>query len=145
MKEFVAKLFSIYRRHFGMKLIKFLLAGLPSFLVALPLNWLLVEKAELARPISYAIVLCFQVTVNFFVCRIWVFETKKDDSLLAQYLSFMAGIALFRLADWGVYTLLVSFAGLYYLAVQLANIVVFSFLKFGFSKRIMEQRSCADV
>lgn len=133
-----ASCWKFYQRHFGLKLIKFLLAGLPSFLVALPFNWLLVEKAQLARPLSYAIVLFFQVTVNFFVCRLWVFDADRGRSLWKQYVGFMAGIAFFRLADWGVYSLLVSVFGFYYLAVQLANIVVFSFLKFGFSKKVME-------
>ena len=122
----------------GRKFVKFLLVGLPSFLVALPLNWFLVEKLSLNRPVSYAIVLFFQVSVNFFLCRFWVFDRTRKTSLVVQYFSFVGAIAFFRLADWGLYALLVEVFGFYYLAVQLFNIVVFAVLKFGFSKRIME-------
>ena len=126
------------RDSLGRKFVKFLLAGLPSFLVALPLNWFLVEKLSLNPPVSYAIVLFLQVTVNFFLCRVWVFDATRNTSLVVQYFAFVGGIAFFRLADWGLYVLLVEVFGFYYLAVQLFNIVVFAFLKFGFSICIME-------
>ena len=137
---FMHKIIEYFQCHFGMKLIKFLLAGLPSFVIAIPLNWFLVEKVAVAKPISYAIVLLFQVTINFFICRIWVFKGRNDVSLIMQFISFMGGILLFRILDWSLYSFLTSVCGLYYLAVQLSNIVIFAFLKFGFSKRIMEER-----
>ena len=37
-------------RNLLVQLIKFGMAGRPSFLVAIPLNWLLVEQAGLSKP-----------------------------------------------------------------------------------------------
>lgn len=126
------------------KFVKFLLAGLPSFLLAMPINYLLVEYAKLPKGLCYAIVLFFQVTVNFFVCRIWVFEKTRDTSIWLQYLLFLSNIVFFRVLDWAVYYLLVTYYELcnrYYLAVQLGNILFFSIFKFFFSKKIMEGKA----
>lgn len=141
IRQWAARLLFLYQKHFGAKLIKFLLAGLPSFLVALPVNWILVEQLNLDKALSYACVLFMQVTVNFFVCRFWVFEAASEKSLGVQYLQFLGGIFFFRLADWGVYYVLVSVCGLFYLAVQVGNIIVFAFLKFHFSKRVIERNA----
>ncbi len=119
------------------KLVKFLAAGLPSFLVAVPLNWLLVTQWGIPKGPAYALVLLFQVTINFFLCRWFVFEKKSDKSLMAEFGAFVAGIAFFRMADWGVYYLLVNRVGLHYLAVQLMNVVLFSVLKFLYSERVL--------
>ena len=136
-----SRLYAFYQKHFGMKLIKFLLAGLPSFLVAIPVNWLLVEQLNMGKALSYACVLFMQVTINFFICRVWVFESAGRQSILVRYFQFLAGIFFFRLADWGLYTVLVSFFGLFYLGVQVFNIVIFAFLKFHFSKRVIERKN----
>ena len=120
------------------KFIKFLLAGLPSFLIALPVNYLLVEYAHLNKGLCYALVLICQVTVNFFVCRIWVFEKNREMNIFVQFLLFLSNILFFRLLDWAVYYVLVTYCNLYYIAVQLGNILFFSVFKFFFSKKIME-------
>ncbi len=119
------------------KLIQFLAAGLPSFLLAVPLNYLLVERLHAPKGPVYAVVLLFQVTVNFFMCRWFVFEKKSATSLWREFAAFTAGILLFRLADWCVYYILVNRFGFYYLAVQLANVVIFSLAKFLFSERAL--------
>lgn len=124
-------------RERAVKLVKFLVAGLPSFLMAVPLNWLLVTQWEVPKGPAYALVLLFQVTINFFLCRWFVFEKSNDKSLMAEFGAFVAGIAFFRLADWGVYYLLVNRAGFHYLAVQLMNVVLFSVLKFLYSERVL--------
>ncbi len=118
---------------------RFLAAGLPSFIIAVPLNWLLVEHFHWHESGAYALVLVFQVSVNFFMCRWFVFKNRKSTALWVQFYQFAAGILLFRLADWALYSVLVRFAGLYYLGVQIANIFIFVVLKFKFSKKIMEQ------
>lgn len=138
---FASKIFFLYQKYFGVKLIKFLLAGLPSFLVAVPVNWLLVDQLNMNKGLSYALVLYMQVTINFFVCRYWVFDAASNKSLLFQYLQFLGGIFFFRLADWGVYYVLVSLCGFFYLGVQAFNIVIFAFLKFHFSKHVIERKT----
>jgi putative flippase GtrA len=123
------------RRFF--QLIKFLAAGLPSFLLAVPLNYFAVDFLKLPPAPVYAVVLVFQVTVNFFMCRWFVFEKTTDTPLWKEFGIFTAGILVFRLADWGLYTLLVSVFHIYYIAVQLANVVIFSVLKFLFSEKTL--------
>lgn len=119
------------------KLIKFLAAGLPSFLMAVPLNWLLVTQWECPKGPAYALVLLFQVTLNFFMCRWFVFEKTSKESLWVEYGAFVAGIAFFRLGDWGVYYLLVTVFGFHYLVIQLMNVGLFAVLKFRYSERVL--------
>jgi putative flippase GtrA len=126
----------LYRR--GLKLSRFLAAGLPAFLVALVLNYLLVTRWHWAEPLAYALVLVVQVTVNFFMCRCFVFEQTSPNPLWMQFGQFFAGIVGFRLADWAVYTVAVEVLGLYFVAVQIANVVIFSVLKYRFSQKVME-------
>jgi len=120
------------------KLFKFLAAGLPAFLVAVPLNYLLVEHAGLNKGLAYAIVLVAQVSANFVLCRLFVFEKKSNQPVLVEFFWFLSGMAGFRLADWVVYFVLTNFYGLPYLAVQLGNVVVFSVLKFVFAERVLK-------
>lgn len=119
------------------KLVKFMAAGLPSFLLAVPLNYVLVDWLALPKGPVYAGVLLFQVTVNFFMCRWFVFEKNTTTPLWQEFATFSTGILLFRLADWCVYYVLVNVFGFYYLAVQLANVVIFSVAKFMFSERTL--------
>lgn len=123
----------------GLKVGGFLAAGLPSFALAVPINWFLVDKLLWNTSVAYAVVLLFQVTMNFFMCRWFVFKDRKETGLLIQFSQFVAGILFFRLADWGLYTVLVKYAGLYYLAVQVANVFIFAMLKYKFSKKVMER------
>jgi len=129
----------------GIRLGGFLAAGLPSFILAVPLNWVLVKKLCWFEPAAYAVVLVFQVAVNFFMCRRFVFTNRKATPVLMQFIQFLSGILVFRLADWAVYTVLVSVCGFYFLAVQIANIFIFAVLKFKFSKKVMEQCPPSNV
>jgi len=126
---------------FGARVGAFLAAGLPSFALAVPLNWVLVKKLMWHTAVAYALVLLFQVTLNFFMCRWFVFRKRSDRPLMLQLGQFMSGILMFRLADWAVYAILVEVVGVYFLAAQVANVLVFAVLKFHFSKRILEGAS----
>jgi putative flippase GtrA len=123
----------------GKKLLAFLLAGLPSFLLALPINYILVEHCKWPEILAYALVLLFQVTTNFFLCRFIVFKEHNDKPLLSQFWLFFSGILGFRVADWVIYAFLVQTLGFYYLGVQMTNIVLFLLLKFKFSERVIER------
>lgn len=120
------------------QLTKFLAAGLPSFVLAVPLNYVLVDVVSLPKAPAYALVLSAQVTINFFVLRAFVFAAGEDSDLARDFFTFLAGILLFRLADWLVYVLLVERFGAYYLAAQLLNVVVFSVAKFWFAERVLD-------
>jgi putative flippase GtrA len=117
----------------------FLAAGLPAFALAIPLNWFLVDRLHWWAPSAYALALVGQVSLNFFMCRRFVFRQPKSTRLHVQFGQFMVGILFFRMADWLLYTLLVKYVGLYYLGVQVANVLVFAVLKFKFSQRVMEE------
>jgi len=127
------------------KLLRFLLAGLPSFLFALPLNYLLVEYAQLNKAIAYGIVLLCQVVVNFFVCYWFVFERTSDRPLFQQFWQFVLGIMAFRCGDWAVYSLATRYLPIHYLIIQVTNVVIFSLLKFAFARRVMEASSSHDA
>lgn len=122
-----------------MQLIKFGIAGLPAFLVAIPLNWFLVEKIHLIKPVSYLITLFFQVSVNFVLLRLFVFKGETEKNALKTYFRFLWGISFFRFLDWGLYTILVQNTEIYYLIIQIGNVVIFSLAKFLYSKKIMEK------
>lgn len=120
------------------KLVRFLLAGGPMFAVAMPINWLLVSRFQVNKPLAYGVVLLCQSTVNFFVCRWFVFQEVKPRSAWSRFLKFISGIFAFRVADWAVYVLATSFLGVPYLAMQVANVTIFSLLKFAYARRVLE-------
>lgn len=129
------------------KLFLFLAVGLPAFLVAFPLNFLLVDRCGLHKALAYAIVLVVQVNINFPLCRRFVFDPDPGKSVWKQYAEFMGAVAVFRGLDWLFYTfcvealrfpLVIADRDCYYLAYQLANVVIFSLAKFVFCKRAIE-------
>ncbi len=129
------------------KLFLFLAVGLPAFLVAFPLNFLLVDRCGLHKALAYAIVLIVQVNINFPLCRRFVFEPAPDKTIWRQYVEFMGAVAVFRGLDWLFYTfcvealrfpLVIVGRDCYYLAYQLANVIIFSLAKFVFCKRAIE-------
>ncbi len=120
------------------KYIKFLAVGLPAFLLAVPLNYLLVEFAGFDKRLAYALVLCFQVSLNFVMCKLFVFENKVRRSLAAQFAGFFGGIIGFRVLDWLLYVFLVEVVGVYYLLVQIMNVLIFSVAKFLFARILFE-------
>ena len=138
----------------GLSLFKFMASGLPSFLLAMPLNLALVEWAQWNKSLVYALLMVLQVTVNFFICRRWVFGRRDNRSLRREFRDFFAGIMAFRCGDWLLYTLLIYYIEhhlaahqahrYYYLAVQCGNVLVFGVLKFLFSERLF-LRSAAAV
>lgn len=79
------------------------------------------------------------MSINFVMCRLFVFEKRTGENIISQYFKFMAGISGFRVFDWGVYFLAVNFLGLNYLLVQVANVFIFSFGKFLFARRLFEK------
>ena len=123
----------------GIEAFKFLAVGLPSFALAIPLNWLLVEKCGMMKTIAYALVLLAQVSVNFFLCRWLVFTPSTRKPIARQYAEFMAAVGVFRGVDWVAYSVLVAaFPNIHYIIFQIANVIVFSLAKFMFCKKAIE-------
>lgn len=123
------------------KLLRFVIFGIPAFLIAIPLNLLLVEIIEWPKPVAYALVLIVQVTINFFICIHYVFERDTTRHLLSQLTIFMSGILAVRCLDWGLYTLLVRVTPIHYIIIQFFNVIVFSIAKFAFARRTIEGRN----
>lgn len=130
---------SLSRQTLG-KLLTFLAAGLPAFLIAIPLNFLLVDRLHWPKPAAYALVLVIQVTINFFACVCFVFRRDTRRSMASQFALFMSGILIARLLDWGLYSLLVSILPIHYLLLQFFNVLLFSILKFLMARRAIEGR-----
>jgi putative flippase GtrA len=133
------------------KLLRFLLAGLPAYVIALGLNYLLAVELGVPKPLAYAVVLMVQIVVNFFACRYLVFEVHPEQNLWRSFVIFSNGIILFRLPDWGLYTLLTQYLPVPYLShskyyifmVQLFNVVLFSLFKYEFARRLFERKKLA--
>ena len=124
----------------------FIAVGLPAFLLAIPLNYFLVTYWGWNEPSAYALVLVAQVSLNFVMCRLFVFEKGSTENIFVQFLKFMAGILGFRILDWVVYVAAVEYLGFHYLLVQVANVFLFSVGKFLFAKRIFEKiRLCKKL
>lgn len=121
-----------------LKLFNFLAVGIPAFLIAVPLNWFLVEKLLWPKPAAYALVLILQVTINFFACILFVFKRDQTRSLASQFAIFTSGILAVRILDWGLYSLLVKTTSIHYLIIQFSNVILFSLAKFAFARRIIE-------
>jgi putative flippase GtrA len=139
MIEQTIRIFSKPKSGMG-KFIGFMAVGLPAFALALPLNWFLVEFCAFPKPLAYALVLIVQVTANFFMCRWLVFSAGNHKSPGRQFAEFFSGIMGFRIGDWALYTVLVFFWPGSYLAVQIFNVLVFSLLKYRFSRSVIEGR-----
>lgn len=119
------------------KFLRFLIAGLPAAVFAVPLNVFLVEKLDLSKPLSYAVALCTQIVINFFICRSYVFG-DTGAPLWLVFSRFFFAIGLIRLLDWLAYFYLFPFFGRWYVLLQLGNLVIFSVLKFFLARLALE-------
>ncbi len=129
----------LWRR--GLVLFKFMASGLPSFLLAVPANYLLVEWAHWNKSLAYALIMAVQVTINFFICRAWVFGRRDQHALWKEFSAFFAGIMAFRCGDWVLYTAMTWLWPTQYLLIQCGNVAVFGILKFLFSERLFKRQA----
>ena len=109
---------------------RFLAAGLPSALLALPLNLALVELARWPKPGAYAAVLVFQVCLNYVLCRHFVFPRSVGGSEISAFSGFALVVGSFRLLDWAVYAYLVNRIEFWYGWLQILNLAAFSVMKY---------------
>jgi putative flippase GtrA len=116
---------------------RFLASGLPSFLLAIPLNIFLVQVLLIHKVPAYCLVLLFQITLNFFVLKRFAFRSPEGSSA-RKFGIFMPGIIIFRILDAALYAFWVQTVGIYYLFAQILNVGLFSIAKFIFSKKVFE-------
>jgi putative flippase GtrA len=117
------------------------MAGIPAFAAALLTNLFLVDKLHWPKPVAYMLVLCLQMTINFFICRVLVFEPVADAPIFRQYTHFMSGNGAIRFIEWLFYTILVEGFRVHYLTVQIVSIVVFASVKFKFAESLFEPKT----
>ncbi len=135
--------FSTWLRHkFGSKwqLLRFLLAGIPTFCGAVFLNRSLARGLQINPLLAYAIVLVTQMSVNFLICRYLVFENRERHPIARAYIVFMLGNAVLRLLDWSFYAGIVSHWPDWYLEAQIANVLLFGVAKYFFARSVFERK-----
>ena len=120
--------------------IRFGLAGIPGFLVAIPLNIALNEWAHWPKPLAYLLVVWMQMTTGFLICHYVVFKTAEHRSLLSAYGQFALSMGVIRVFDWVTYTALVEFAGVPYVLAQVSCTAFFILLKFISAQAIFRTR-----
>ena len=64
------------------KIILFFLVGIPSYVLAVVLNYYLVEFTNISILISYLLVLILQVIINFFLNLNYVFKSSSSKNTL---------------------------------------------------------------
>lgn len=116
-----------------------MIIGVPAFVVAVLLNYYLVEFFNMYKGLVYALVLTFQVTVNFFMVRYFVFKKRNQTSIWKQFYKFFLGIITFRFGDWLLYLFLVEVFLFNYIVIQLLNLFIFSIMKYKYSKKTIGQ------
>tara|TARA_B100001939_G_C16538780_1_gene445359 strand:- start:3 stop:395 length:393 start_codon:yes stop_codon:yes gene_type:complete len=120
------------------KISLFFLVGLPSYILAVALNYYLVEFIDISVLISYLLVLILQVVINFFLNLKYVFKSNGYKSTLLKFKHFSLSIITVRFLDWSLFALIISLFDIWYLFVQTLNILVFGLIKYVLSKKIFE-------
>jgi len=111
----------------------FLAAGLPGLAVGILINYVFFRLIGLPLAVSYAVALLVQVALNFVILRSSLFRVPNPRALPSAALAFSVGILGFRLLDWALYLLLVSFFHLNFVAAQIVLAGLFSMAKYAYS------------
>jgi putative flippase GtrA len=120
--------------------VRFGLAGVPGFLIAIPLNIALIEWGHWPKPIAYLFVVWMQMTSGFLMCHFLVFKTVERRSLLTAYGQFAASMGIIRVFDWATYSALVVFLHVPFVLAQIACTGFFILMKFVSAKAIFRPR-----
>ncbi len=120
------------------KIILFFLVGIPSYVLAVVLNYYLVEFTNISILISYLLVLILQVIINFFLNLNYVFKSSSSENTLLKFKHFSFSIIAVRILDWSLFALIISLFDIWYIFVQTSNILVFGLMKYVLSKKIFE-------
>jgi putative flippase GtrA len=121
---------------FDKKFYFFTLIGLPTYIIALILNYSLVEILLLNYEISYAITLTLLIISNFLLNFFVVFKSNDKKNIYKKFFYFLILLIFFRFLDWFVYMYLVINFKIWYLFVQIFNTLVFLLIKYRISRSI---------
>lgn len=123
------------------RVIFFGLCGIPGFLLAIVLNYTLVEIFGFSFYLSYGIVLFFLTFFNYFIVDTFVFpkpDSNKELKFYKRLYSFVTVTFISRGAEWCLYSLIVYISDLYYILVQVLISILFVFIKYYFMKKIFK-------
>ena len=124
----------------GMAVLRFLIWGVPGFIVALCLNATLVKLLGWPFPIAYAVALGVQLSINFVVCRVIVFPGSEPGTVVKQIGLFTGTSVLIRFVDLGVYSLITALLEIHFLIVQACNVLLFAVVRYSVVKWIFSPK-----
>lgn len=110
--------------------IQFGLAGLPAFLIAIPLNIFLVQYAHWPKPVAYVPVIWLQFTAGFLMNHYLVFKTAGKIPFWRAYFQFAASMGIIRIFDWSAYTAATVWAHVPFVLAQICCSGVFLVIKY---------------
>jgi len=115
--------------------VKFCIVGGTGTAMNLAVMWLLVEISGMhylpASIVSFAVAL----TSNFVLNKLWTFRGHRRRSIVSQYAKYWAVSVTALAVNLAVLWALVELAGIWYLAAQLAGIIIATGLNYVGSKR----------
>lgn len=114
---------------------RYIIASGFSFTLAISLSFLMKSVIGLNEKVAVGITLIIVFFVNFIIIRYFVFQSTAEP--VKQFINFALSSIAFRLMEYGLFILLLSWANAYYLfALSCAMIVTFV-LKYFFQKKIV--------
>ena len=98
-------------------------------MIAVPLNYFFVEILFIEKSTSYFLIIIFQTFINFLIAIRMTFF-KKGGYTLVNFFLFFIIVLLVRMFDWSLYSILINNTDIYYIFIQVFNVVLFSIIKF---------------
>lgn len=121
------------------RVIYFGISGLPGFVIAIGLNYTLVDLLNLNVYGSYIVVLIVVSLMNYFIIDKYIFpDQNKKNSTLKKFTGFAAVIVTSRVLEWMMYSLIVYHTNIYYIFIQIFVSTLFVFIKYFILKKIFK-------
>ena len=115
------------------------ISGLPGFIIAIALNYTLVDVFNLNIYGSYVIVLLFVSFMNYFIVDKFVFtNSNKEHGSFKRFSGFISVIFTSRFFEWILYSILIYLTNIYYIIVQIFVSTMFVFFKYFVLKKIFK-------
>lgn len=118
---------------------KFLLLGIPGFVITAAANFILVQYVEMNKTMAYLLVVFTKTSFNYFVCRKYMLQCEYNNLWHVTYFLFVPGILVIRAADLIVYSFLVYRLTIYFIFAQIHNVMWFSGIKYFVAKYVFQK------
>lgn len=121
------------------KVLIFGISGMPGFVIAICLNYTLVDVFNLNIYGSYVIVLLFVSLINYFIVDNVVFNNRdKEHGPLKRFSGFISVIFTSRFLEWILYSIIIYLTNIYYIIIQIFVSAAFIFIKYYALKKIFK-------